>query len=213
MVDPTLAGALIHDEARTSGQRWWRRPIFGRRVRPFSIWHRFVLESIESPILAGGTIFAGDLRRAVSICGELYPVINIGKPHPLDFWRSVGPNFRQHVEAWKEYRADYRSFPDYSIISEHSDAPALPSGGPCPFSIRLVSDIIEWSGWQAADVWTLAEGEAQWWQVMAFRAKGMKLDFLDPETRATQEKIAAEHPEIHAQLEQATAQWREASHA
>ena len=60
-------------------ESWFNEPgdrrhvVLGRRLRPFCEWHRFLLLSIESPLLIPGAIpTLADVENAVGICRARY---------------------------------------------------------------------------------------------------------------------------------------------
>jgi hypothetical protein len=110
--DPRFAEALLHEPG---GHK-----VLGRRLRPFSLWHRLQLEYANSRLLLGG---AGlwDLWCAVQVCCTQYPKRAAWGPwRPLwhaFWWLRYGwrPNWyiRREMGRFVRYVEDYASHPKY----------------------------------------------------------------------------------------------------
>ena len=175
--------------------------LLGLRVRPFCIWHLFLLHALDSPFIRKGEVGSFELRTAIGVCRLRGGDSRIRRPAPWRLSLRSG-NLRFHVTQFLHYTRDYVVKPDYAVV-----APPAPRGStpapkivPAPELLRVVADIVGWSGCSFRDAWELPVGQAYWWQSMALRARGERLDFMDDR-----------HREIQRQMKEAKAQKLEAS--
>ena len=173
MLDNSLGAAFIDGGIR--------HRILGKRLRRFSLWHRLLLQAIDSPFLRKGEVHLLDLRNAVGACRLVFPNSRIVRP--LCF----RPDLRKSVDQFLSYAGDYLTRPEYSIIPPARDSGVpQPRRGQAPESILMVGDIIAWSGWAPERVWNLPIGQSYWYRMLAQRAAGADVDFLTEEEREFQ---------------------------
>ncbi len=177
---------------------WSDHRVLGRRLRPFCLWHRFLLEAIESPLLIpGATLLPVDLRRAVAICrnrfreGRVRPL-----PSLLDAWRLAGRGFAREQAAFEEYIGDFHVRPIYAIKTDTgSKAKRGFPAGPPPEILSLVGDIIGWSSWPDWRVWELPIGEVHFYASCVENARlaptGSQQDWLTDRERKFQADLKA----------------------
>ena len=197
----------MHDEEIVGGARFYRVPVAGVRLRPYSLWHQLLLESIESPLVTpGASVAPADLHRALAVCQCRYPVSCFALPLTLRrMWSMLGGGFGRQLERFEAYRKDYVSFPDYSIWTPPASPGDVrspePDLGPPPGILALFGDVVEFlGGSRPGTIWDMALGEGYWYRALGQRAKGKAVDFVTAESRQAQENFEKEHPELHAEL-------------
>lgn len=173
-----------------------RHRFFGRVLRPFSVWHLFLLQAIDSPFTTKGDVFQFHLETAVGVCRLRYPDSKIQRPWvgPLSSWRLARKGgLEREVARFLDYAGDYLSKPEYAIHPRPrpEGAPPPPQRTSAPFILRLVADIVGWAHCPIGDAWNLPVGQAHWWQSMAHRAHGEDVDFMDEEEREFQAQMEA----------------------
>lgn len=207
-VDLKYAGALI-DGSELSTHSNSR--ILGIRLRKFSLWHRLLLRTVQSPFLGGkdATVTLFDLATAAGICSLPYgnskvrrpwlaPLIMQIKAILLTIWRwktrkeenQFKRLFRKEVDTFLEYCSDYLQEPDFAIIPFEGDRkrPHTPRGK-APPEIEQVADIVGWSKCSFEDAWNMPVGLSNWYRVIAIREAGTDVDFVTERERKFQEKL------------------------
>ena len=205
-VDATLAAAFI--DGHSAAPRW----LLGVRVRRLCLWHRLLLNTVDSPLMRQGRVAFRDLRTAVGICRLRFGDSRIRKPWLVPtciyagallralFSRSAGDELNplqqaltKQVDAFLEYAGDYLQTPIYAVVpSPARHGCSSESRASAPDEIEHVSDLIRWSHWPESYVWELPIGRANWYRVLARRAAGMDVDFVTAEDRTFQEQLPPE---------------------
>lgn len=171
MLDRDLAAAFIDGPAR--------HVCLGVRLQPFSLWHRFLLRALDSPVFKGEPITLPQLRDAVAVC-RLRPFqCKLRKPVPGCYFLRHG--FKAEVERFTDYCGDYITRPEWVVVAEKAPKDAAPpeARGVMPDDITIAADIIGWTGWPEKYVWALPIGRAYWYQMCAQRAAGLDVDYTD----------------------------------
>jgi hypothetical protein len=156
-----------------------------RRLLPFSLWHLFMLQAIDSPFVHKGEVRRFDLRVAVGVCSLRYPDSRIRRP------RYVGRDLRMGVRKFLHYVGDYLSKPEYVVIPRDGTTPPPPRGS-APETLQIVWDVLDFTHWEEEKVWNLPAGKGFAYQAGAMRSKGLDMDFMTPEERAYQDALEAE---------------------
>lgn len=181
---------------------WSAHRVLGVRLRPFSVWHAFLLTREESPLtqVREGQMSIGpaDLLKAVDICRLRYPQNEIQPRFSWRaFWRMLGGGFEREVEAFKGYLADFQTVPDYTVIPPRN---AGESRTPAPETLRLVRAVIGCTGCRRDEAWDCPLGEARWWFALWLQERGADLDFTSAKVREEQAILERENPALHAAL-------------
>jgi hypothetical protein len=180
--DQTFAAAYIDGGVR--------HRVLGARLRPFSAWHLYQLQIIDSPFLKAGQVFLYDLRRAVGVCRLRFP----------DSWTRlpIFPLFmtQQKLEAevakFLAYVDNYLQRPEYSILQpDEFVRPKRPLRIPAnaPEPIELAFDAAHGANIPLAEAWNLPIGQAYIAQAMQFRRAGLMVDFMTEKEREFQRAI------------------------
>jgi len=161
--------------------------IIGVKLRPFCLWHHYLLQAIDSPFIHKGDVTLFDLKTAVGVCRLRFRDSRIRRPlFPLGD-RKLELLMKQMLA----YLGDYLQRPDYSIREKEGDSPLVGPRGAPPEALQVVWDVIGWSHWSEAYVWEMPIGAAYVAQAGALRARGADLDFMTPKEREFQEKMKA----------------------
>lgn len=177
-LDPSLAGAFIDGGIR--------HRLLGVRVRPFSLWHLLLLQTLDSPFLRKGEVGLHELRTAIGICRLPFGDSRVRRPRlgPTALFRLCRKGgLHRSVCDFLAYTADYIHKPEYSIRPPKRLAGSSLGGGSAPEIFKLAADVIGWTCWPEAYVWEMPPGRAQWYRTMAFKAIGADVDFTTPEDR------------------------------
>lgn len=207
--DLSYIGALIDG---SDGKGWSERKVLGKRLRPFCLWHRAMLDAVKSPFLTNGDKTLRDVCIAVAICRTRFGDSNLRKPWliPCLIWlktllwallprrkneygpedpRSLNPMQRailKHSNDFLEYCGDYLHSPKFSVVPPETNgsSPRIPRGR-MPQEFEQVCDIITWSkgAMTEARVWEMGVGMADWYRVSAMKAAGLEIDMIDESER------------------------------
>jgi hypothetical protein len=195
VIDRTLGAAFIDNNVC--------HRIFGRRLFPFSCWHRLLLLAVDSPFLKGGEIKLFDIREAIGICSLRYPNCKITRPWimPMVAILLTGLFRKRWIKFLTKardrlliYFGDYISRPEYSLwypdpsYSGPQIAPP-PRLGPIPESFSMVADMIGFLHCSVEEAWNMPIGQAYWWQMAAFKHAGENINFLDESEREFQAQM------------------------
>lgn len=195
IIDRTLAAAFIDNNVR--------HRVFGRCLTPFSLWHRFLLMTIQSPFMVGGDLTFFDIRNAIGICSLRYPQCRIRRPWivPVLWMIWCGPFKKKWIkrlgktrDKLLEYFGDYISKPEFNLwhpdLSYHGPSIAPPPRlGPVPEVFSILSDVISFLHCSPTDAWNTPVGQAYWWQMAALRQAGENINFMDESEREFQAKM------------------------
>lgn len=207
-IDLNLAGAFVN--GRNDGMS--NTVLLGVRLRPFSIWHRVLLKTVDSPFITGQRVTLWDFRVAAGICRSTFGRSRLSKPylwafliHCLAFLRAFAWKDRTRTpmqvelerlkQAFADYTGDYLQTPEYSFVPPDTDGRptrSRPPVGRAPDEIEQIGELIHWSGWSREVVWNLPIGEANWYRAMAQRSAGNELDFVDEREKAFRAKLPDE---------------------
>lgn len=191
-LEPSLAASFIDG---TRGDGWSPHRFFGVRLRRFSLWHLFLLQSIDSPFVRLGDVGLFDLLTAVGICRLRFDDSLIRRPRMgLPGWWKLArkDGLRREVMRFLAYTGDYFQKPEYCIHTREVPGVAKPPPRTsAPELIMLAADVMGWCRGSERWVWELPPGRAYWYRSMAQRASGADVDFMDDEERDFQEQMWA----------------------
>lgn len=204
-MDPAFAEAFVHALARPfrPDDPWSGHKVLGKRLRPFCLWHSFLLEQMGSPFVTGAGVTAADLSRAVAVCRcryrELYAPTRFCM---VAFWKVLGPGLGKEVQRFRDYVGDFQTRPDYHVVPTRGATG--PARGQAPDYLRLVAEAIAVARCSRQEAWEMPVGEARWWFAIGLKNRGADLDFADAEQRAAEAReIAAlkiRNPALHEAL-------------
>jgi len=164
--DPRFTEAVFHHP----GHR-----VDGKRLRPFSPWHKLQLEYHNSPLIGGGDVTPADVVLAVAICRSQYPhpgrVRERGRIGRF-FWmlRAERMDLVREVRAFQRYQADYYSPPKLWETPRPKGAP--PPRHDMDDSIELVTAYMAAYGGTREAAWNMPIGEMIWMNICTARREG-----------------------------------------
>jgi hypothetical protein len=164
--------------------------VLGYRLRPFSLYHQFLLESIGSPIITGkAQITVIDLEIACRICASGYNEYRRASARP-GFWQKVA--FAKKVlmtDLPKEIAKFDRYFADYVALPERHGSAAPSKNGkvyqefPSPLSIAGLLMVKGFEGGCREKIWMTPLGEAHWYCATFLRLEGVDLKLITDHDR------------------------------
>lgn len=168
-----------------------RHRVMGRKLEKFTLYHRFWLEAMRSPLVMGGPVSMVDLELASRVCACAYEAVPGAIEGGAGGWRSLkGWWFairclwlRPEVESAKfvAYLSDHVCGPDtHHVRQVASDGKVYED---FPGTMDQVCAVIRATGWTPDKVWTLGPGEAEWYMAGVYRLRGVDM------------KIKSEHDE------------------
>lgn len=182
MLDEGFAEAWVNSTHR----------VLGLKLQPFSLWHRFQLEILKSPVLkTGEAIPPLELERACLACRVSYPMVLSPKINMWSFrWRLAGRNYSTEVQKFFAYLADYFAIPQFLPQIKKRSLPESINHPP-PETMQIYSAIATMTSWPEEKIWNLPIGQAYWYAAGQWYQAGHELDFLTPEHLVLQQRIAA----------------------
>lgn len=160
------------------------------RLHPFSPWHLYQLQIIDSPFLNAGRVFLFDLRRAVGICRLSYPNSRTRLPvFPLIMTQV---KLEREVSKFLAFIDDYLQRPEYNIIQPDEfirTKRALRTPANAPEPIQLSFDAAHGANISLPEAWNLPIGQAYIAQAMYLRKQGLMVDFMTEKEREFQKAI------------------------
>ena len=162
--------------------------VFGFKLKPFSLWHRFLLKVTQSKILdAGSEISAMDVYKAAYVCTLKYP--KAPRLGPLSKFRSFVYLLRDvhvNVEKFTAYIQDYVTQPEFW---ESKDSSGSSTSGP-PEELSTVVALMQ-MGMTEREAWDCPCGMASWYAAAHASWNGANLDFKTEEDRHVMENFDA----------------------
>jgi hypothetical protein len=163
--------------------------VLGLSLKPFSLWHLFLMESAGSPMLQGGQALVRwqDIRWAVSISRSVWP--NINWPSGWELAKSLlampYPNLYKELYNFNLYLLDHYSIPlIWQKDGDGADQNIDNLGNIVTITTSLVS-----AGFKLSEVWNMPVGMAYWYFVNTQRLKGAKIDIVSPNEEVAMEKV------------------------
>jgi hypothetical protein len=152
--DPRFAEAFLNEE---------NHRVFGRTLKPLSLWHQLQLEYVNSPFLTGASIGLIDLEIASRICETVFPrkvVVPNMKGWRKWLWllRHIRRNLQREVLLFEAYYIDFASTPKYWPQD------GAPRDRQIDELLELVWYLCRRCGWKPEYVWNLPLGQAHWYQ-------------------------------------------------
>lgn len=214
-MDPIVAGAFIDGSASS---KYAHGRVLGVRLRKFSLWHRFLLNTLDSPFMRKGAVTMFDLRVAVGVC-RLQPFdSNVRKPwlapfliytglflaslrprrrnYPLNQENALQRALRKRCDRFLSYCKDYLQAPQYTIIPPSFRGRGAPqtSRGRFDDAIEHVGELISY-GISERDAWAMPLGRANVYRILARRAAGNDIDIITEEEKEFQEAMRKQQAE------------------
>jgi hypothetical protein len=174
--------------------------VFGLKLRPFSLWHKFLLEVTESPLVTKSDAKATDLYAACKLLTLKFPDNDVALTR-FDWVRMffrVRKNSAE-IEGGKlsSYINDYFTSPEYW---ESEGKSGSSNKGQPPEQLSAIIPLLM-MGFSEAEAWNMPIGKALWYGATYASWQGADLDFITAE----EQEMRANSDELIAQLEEASA--------
>jgi len=181
--------------------------VMGRRLRKFTLYHRFWLEAMESPLVMGGSISILDLELASRVCACKYGTVERAIEGGAGGWRSwkgwwfalrsVFVNHEREANNWEEYLKDHVCGPNtHNAPMETKDGTTYED---FPSIMDQVCAVIRGTGWTPDTVWNLGPGEAEWYMTGVYRLRGVDMKVKSEQDEEFEEGMAADRAMALAQ--------------
>ena len=182
---------------------WSRTRFLGVRLRKYSLWHRMLLRSVDSPFISQGVVTMRDLRIVAGICRCEYGNSNIRKPWLQPFLiyarmimaalflrpkakaapgelNPVQQVLTDQSKALLEYFGDYLAEPDYSVIRRQTNGDPQNPRGTFNGEFEHVTELVMFfhGALTLAQIWNMPVSSANYWRVVARRASGADVDAM-----------------------------------
>ena len=179
--------------------------VFGYKLKPFSLWHKFLLQVYENPLIEGSEksrdITIEDMISAIYIFRLKYPQT----PNPNKLWTRIRFTFRsfkpeKEVESLKNFFSDFLSFPEFWEKKENENKASDPvKGSKGPPDVLSTASSCMSLGFKEKEAWDMPIGKAYWYASMKAIHLGADLDFVTADEVEMQENI----DDIKADMEKA----------
>lgn len=191
----------------------------GKRMRPFSLWHRLLLGTVQSPFLCNGDKDLRDVCIAVGICRTQFGNSKIRKPWltpslvwgRMLLWALLPHRKTKTIEEQPEAEKEQPLNPMQRSIQKYSEAFLEYAGDylqnpdfaviPPETSGRTrtlrgkppaeLDQVCDLIGFGISEdrAWNMGIGLANWYRVMALKHKGADIDFIDKEEKEFQSQL------------------------
>lgn len=167
--------------------------MLGRKLRPFSLAHRLVLEALDSPLVSESTAFAmGDLLLAARVCSMPNPFRPLLKPTWMErvrFWRGTfDPSyFRSESQKFVDYLDDHSSAPKFWNRLDQTFARTS-----VPWLLDLAAGILRRTSFSEREVWLMPIGKAFWYYTALCKQEGHDPDILTTDEEAFLDSLKME---------------------
>ena len=178
--------------------------VLGVKLRPFSLWHRFLLDQLDTKILSGGDyISIMDLYTGCLICRNVYPNVKIKVPIWKYFTlKRKTKKITSEFEAFSTYITDFAGFPEFW---EKEDSES--NKGPAPDPLGTVVSLMN-MGFTENQAWDMPVGKASWYSATSSQIQGADIDFLT----AKEKEMQAQWKEMQADLDAEAEEFRKNFH-
>lgn len=176
--------------------------VLGFKLRPFSLWHKFLLEFYDNPLVAGEeSVSAEDVLQAIQVCRVEFP----DPPKRETIWTKIrlllfSWDQEKESENFTNYIEDYLAFPEFWDKEEEG---GKTSGA--PDTLTMAVQLFE-LGFSEADTWNMPLGKIYWYGAASAVLKGADIDFVTEEEKDMQrnkDQILADMAEAEKRMREA----------
>ena len=189
--------------------------VMGKRLRKFTLKHRFWLEALESPLVGGGEVSLMDLELAARVCAIPYPALDGRLPRMLTrgmrwwqvpgwMWRAMRRSTASELRAFHGYLLDHGCAPEtFEEAAKVVGDGKVASVNPLPGLLALVTGVVRSTYWDPDTVWGLSPGEAEWYLAGVLTHKGVDVGLKSEADEAMEEflKRRSQQPAVNGQQE------------
>lgn len=165
--------------------------VMGRRLRPFSMWHKLQLEYANSPLLTGGDVGVADLVFAAEVCCTRFPRIAVNRIPRRGLRRILWMlwaervDLRRERDAFEAYSEDYCSLPKIEAAKKGEKTQDMDD---CLSDVGLYRKM---TGCPRGEAWDIPLGELYWMNAMFSRSEGADFSIVTPIEEARKARLAA----------------------
>lgn len=158
--------------------------IYGLKLKPFSYWHRFLLQVGLSPILEEESdnpapLTRSDLYKFCKVCTLSYP--NTLKLGLIDKVRLLLKG-RAKPSSLQDYIEDHNAFPEFWENSSDDKASGGKSLNEAPDPLPSIVSLMA-LGYKENEAWDMPIGKGAWILATYAKQQGAELSFLSQEER------------------------------
>jgi len=158
----------------------------GVKVRPFCLWHLFLLDTIDSPFIKGGIVTSWDLRTAIGACRLKYLQSRIRRPILRCLTRN---DLKWEVARFVEYIGDYAAKIDYNIVPFGKEEKSTVRIVPPPNVVITAFKAAHGARVPIDVAWNMPLAQAHIAEAMYFHLQGSRVNFMDDEERQFQKEM------------------------
>lgn len=154
-----------------------RHVVLGRRLRPYSLWHQFLLAATEHPLSVEGSQFTfTDLVTAVNICRLRYPQKPPRRPYGIVslICGLRASDWETEAQKFFDYAGSYNQCPEFWIQENQRSFK-----GQMPKPLAVASALIS-IGFAEHVAWDMPVGKASYYEAAHHQLNGADLDFVTP---------------------------------
>jgi len=153
--------------------------VLGIDLKPFSAWHRTVLEYINSPTMTGELMTPPDLRMAATVCSLQFP--DVPSPRKTGFWSKIKAEhqmikdhrvFEAQLKAFWSYISDYVSMPVLMMNGQNGESDQVPDIDQTLMDVALYRHN---TSCPREEPWNIPIGELVWMNAAMARTQGTDL--------------------------------------
>jgi len=155
-----------------------KHKVFGLSLRPFSNWHRFLLMTMESPLMNEGSSFAiGDVYKFCTTTFPNTPPISWRDTIRLYVWRKLEKDLTQLSDKIKNYLDDHNAVPTFTIEEEEGKASfGSDTTNDPPEPIVQIMTLMS-LGYKESEAWDMSVGKSSWLLTVHAKMQGVKVLF------------------------------------
>jgi len=172
--------------------------VLGKTLKPFCLYHHFVLQALKSPLMIGGKVGIVDLYIATLICEQEYPISFKVIPSPS--WWSVLLNsvrfgyyttrykFTREITKFHNYAKDYSSVPHFWEDNKKS----IKGKSGIPDVIGLMVSLMISLKYTEKEAWNCPIGKAVWLSATNAILNGAESKIISAEAKAYMDEMRKE---------------------
>lgn len=166
--------------------------VLGRRLRPFSLYHYFGLELIESPFLAADPATPIDLELASRICACRYGDIRASL-FKNSFLRQLRWIVRLRYSNWDSEAATFAAYLHAHLALPEFWKKEETKHSPFPLSLSLAASLLRHSHLSEREVWMMPFARAYWYVTAFTMQDGLAPDLVSPEEESLLDQAPGEN--------------------
>lgn len=180
-MDPAFTEAFLNREhIRKDGSRFSHHRVLGRRLWPFSLWHSFLLEAMDSPLLHFSPLAASlqDLEEAVAVCSRGFAPLKLPGNGVVSQVRRqwYARRLNRARVAFAAYLADYCAEPDF-METGHSKPVKT------PWQLFRVGQLMRYGRMTERQAWEYPRGAGVWLATALAEAGGAPVNIMSEAMR------------------------------